>query len=98
MAKRFSGLTPQARAIWAKSDEAQGHGLLAHMLDVAAVVEALLSIEPESTGRWAATAFGLEQAQLAAWIAALAGLHDFGKAIPGFQAKWPEGMTADMEQ
>lgn len=98
MAERFSELTPQARAIWAKSGEAQGHGLLAHMLDVAAVVEVLLSIEPESTGRWAATVFGLEKGQLAAWIAALAGLHDFGKAIPGFQAKWPEGMTADLEQ
>jgi CRISPR-associated endonuclease Cas3-HD len=28
-------------------------------------------------------------------IATLVGLHDFGKSIPGFQAKWPEGQAND---
>lgn len=29
------------------------------------------------------------------WLAALVGLHDFGKAMPGFQRKWPKGQEAD---
>ena len=47
----FSGLDEAGRALWAKSGEAGGHGLLAHLLDVAAVVESLLAIEPPSTRR-----------------------------------------------
>ncbi len=90
----FSGLGEAGRALWAKSGEAGGHGLLAHLLDVAAVVESLLAIEPPSTRRWAARAFGLDLAVCPRWIAALAGLHDFGKAVPGFQAKWTEGQEA----
>lgn len=92
----FSGISEAARVIWAKSDCATGHGLLAHLLDVAAVAESLLQLEPESTRYWAAQQFGLLQpSDVARWVAALAGLHDFGKAIPGFQAKWVEGMQAD---
>lgn len=91
----FSALSAAARGLWAKSGEPSGHGLLAHLLDVAAVVECLLAIEPPSTRQWAASAFGLDPAACPRWIAALAGLHDFGKGIPGFQAKWPQGMQAD---
>ncbi|MFT3803783.1 MAG: CRISPR-associated helicase Cas3' [Burkholderiaceae bacterium] len=91
----FSGLGPASRAVWAKSGDPIGHGLLAHLLDVAAVAETLLGIEPTSTRRWAAAAFGLEEHRVARWVAALAGLHDFGKCIPGFQAKWPDGMSID---
>lgn len=91
----YSNLSDSARRIWAKSGESGGHGLLAHLLDVAAVVETLLVIEPESTRRWAAREFGLEPSQIIRWVAAVAGLHDFGKAIPGFQAKWLEGMQVD---
>lgn len=61
------------------------------MLDVAAVAEALLEAEPPSTLYWAAQAFGLPEPAVTRWLAALVGLHDFGKAIPGFQCKWPEG-------
>lgn len=82
--------------MWAKSGAQGGHGLLAHMLDVAAVVEALLKAEPPSTLQWAAQAFGLPEQATARWLATLAGLHDFGKAIPGFQTKWPEGEQQDM--
>lgn len=92
----FSQLGASARSIWAKSGEKQGHGLLNHLLDVAAVAEAILEHEPASTRRWAARAFGLEESHCVRWIAMLAGLHDFGKAIPGFQAKWSEGMQADL--
>lgn len=87
----FSSLHPHARCIWAKSDDQLGHGLLAHMLDVAAVTEVLLQAEPPSSIDWAAQAFGLPANQLSRWIATWVGLHDFGKAIPGFQCKWPEG-------
>ena len=95
---RFSDVSNSARQVWAKSGEQGGHGLLAHLLDVAAVVETLLSIEPESTRAWAARSLGLEAARVSRWVAAMAGLHDFGKAIPGFQAKWSEGMLADLAQ
>lgn len=92
---RFSDLSGAARRVWAKSGEGYGHGLLAHLLDVAAVAEAILMREPESSRRWAAQALGLPLPRLVRWIAFLAGLHDFGKAIPGFQDKWKEGRQAD---
>ncbi|RYU60563.1 CRISPR-associated helicase Cas3' [Methylolobus aquaticus] len=91
----FDQLPKAARSLWAKSGEVQGHGLLAHMLDVAAVAEALLHRESEKTLEWAAQAFGLPLSSTPRWLAAMAGLHDFGKGIPGFQAKWPEGQTLD---
>lgn len=95
MASKFSELTPIARAIWAKSGYAGGHGLLAHMLDVAAVAETLLEYEPRSTVDHFSRLFGLEASSFACCVAAMVGLHDFGKAIPGFQMKWPEGRHAD---
>ncbi|TBV04966.1 CRISPR-associated helicase Cas3' [Stutzerimonas kirkiae] len=92
--RAFSALSAPAHAIWAKSGDDAGHGLLAHLLDVAAVVETQLELEPGSTSNWAAAALGVEPETVGRWLAALAGLHDFGKAVPGFQAKWPEGMRA----
>lgn len=92
---RFDELSPYVRVIWAKSGENGGHGLLAHMLDVAAVAEALLFRESERTREWAAWQFSLAVANAQRWFAAIVGLHDFGKAIPGFQRKWPEGQLAD---
>ncbi|MBD8525981.1 CRISPR-associated helicase Cas3' [Pseudoxanthomonas sp. CAU 1598] len=92
---RFSQLPTAARVLWAKSGETTGHGLLAHLLDVAAVVETMLEIEPKTSTGWASTRFGLPVDVVTRWLAAIAGLHDFGKAIPGFQAKWPEGMQGD---
>lgn len=70
---------------------------MAHMLDVAAVTETLLEQESPAALSGAAHNFGLDQQDLR-WLAALAGLHDFGKAIPGFQAKWSEGMQLDRAQ
>ncbi|WNL38605.1 CRISPR-associated helicase Cas3' [Halomonas sp. PAMB 3232] len=88
----FSSLSIAARSLWSKSAiEGPGHNLLAHMLDVAAVAETLLELEPQSTLDWAAHAFGLPCESCARWLAAFIGLHDFGKAIPGFAAKWPVG-------
>lgn len=97
MALKFSDLPNATTAIWAKSDQLSGHGLLAHMLDVAAVTEALLSRESTQTQAWAAFSFGLKGMSAPRWFAAIVGLHDFGKAIPGFQHKWPEGQRVDEE-
>lgn len=90
-----SDLPVSCRVIWAKSGEPHGHGLLAHMLDVAAVAEAIVRRESPQTRAWSANAFGLSSEAAPRWLAAICGLHDFGKAIPGFQAKWPDGQQAD---
>lgn len=90
----FSHLPGASRVIWAKSGEV-GHGLLAHLLDVAATAETLLDMEPETSLYQMAVQLGLPLGCSPRWIAAVVGLHDFGKAIPGFQAKWPEGMAMD---
>lgn len=92
---RFSTLSARARVLWAKSGDGFGHGVLAHLLDVAAVAETLLQQEPASSLDWAAQILGLERQHVARWVACLVGLHDFGKAVPGFQDKWPEGRQAD---
>ena len=95
MITHFSQLTPAARCIWAKSDGETGHGLLAHMLDVAAVCETLLALEPHSTIQHIANMLELPVEATPRWVATLVGLHDFGKAIPGFQDKWPDGRKRD---
>lgn len=92
---RFDGMTPAARVVWAKSGEPEGHGLLAHILDVAAVAERLLIRESVATRAWAAGELDIDAAGAARAIAALVGLHDLGKAIAGFQHKWPQGQAAD---
>lgn len=97
MALKFSDLPNATTAIWAKSDQLSGHGLLAHMFDVAAVAEALLRRESAQTQAWAAFSFGLKGVSAPRWFATIVGLHDFGKASPGFQHKWPEGQRADEE-
>ncbi len=93
--RRFSELPATTRALWAKSGVPIGHGLLAHMLDVAAVAEAILDRESAHTRQWAGTNFGIGIDEVPRGLAAICGLHDFGKAIPGFQAKWPEGKQND---
>ena len=93
---KFASLSAGARSIWAKSGDPSGHGLLAHMLDVAAVAERVLALESPRTLAWAADAFGLPQQEAPRWLATMVGLHDLGKAIPGFQHKWPQGREADV--
>jgi len=86
------------RVLWAKSGDAplsaEGHGLLSHLLDVAAVAEVLLERESLTSLEWVARGFGLPVEHCARWLASLAGLHDYGKAIPGFQVKWESGCKA----
>jgi CRISPR-associated endonuclease/helicase Cas3 len=92
---RFDELDEAVRQIWAKSGEDGGHGLLPHILDVAAVAEQILRREPPSTLAWAARMFGRSEHGLIRWLAWLVGQHDVGKATVGFQAKWPQGKIAD---
>jgi len=89
----FSSLSASACSIWSKSapEDGEGHNLLAHLLDVAAVAETLLEREPTSTLDWASRRLSLPRESCGRWVAALTGLHDFGKAIPGFAIKWPVG-------
>ncbi|MCK0506038.1 CRISPR-associated helicase Cas3' [Aromatoleum anaerobium] len=92
---QFSRLSAACRYVWAKSGEGHGHGVLAHMLDVAAVATAILEREAPSTRSWIARNFALPFDSAVRWLATIVGLHDFGKGITGFQAKWPEGRQVD---
>lgn len=92
----FAELPAAVRALWAKSgtgSDAGRHGLLAHMLDVAAVAEVLLERESSRTLAWIGRRFSLLPQSASRWIGTLVGLHDFGKAIPGFQHKWSDGQA-----
>jgi len=90
---KFHELPPSVRDLWAKSGDPQGHSLLGHMIDVAAVAEIILRREPPRMMTWAGSRFGLDAKQANRWCATMAGLHDLGKSIPGFQDKWPEGRS-----
>ncbi len=88
----MTNLSAKAAALWAKSGEdEQGYSLVGHLLDVAAVAHALLEREPPQTLRLYAEDVGLEPGDAKKWIAALAGLHDIGKATPAFQRQWEPG-------
>lgn len=76
--------------LWAKSPPpdsttATGYPLLPHLLDVAAVASALIPSVPCPVALQASEA----------WIAALVGLHDLGKASPGFQSKLGRQVIGD---
>jgi CRISPR-associated endonuclease/helicase Cas3 len=92
-------LSEAARALWAKSPKGgdDWHPLIAHLLDVAACAWAILEREPTSTRALYAADLGLDESQALAWVCALAGLHDLGKASPAFQQKWPEGCNQVQE-
>ncbi len=78
---------------WAKSSENGGHPLIQHMLDVAAVARELLENQTPPALERLGFALSLDCTQTKAWAAALCGLHDLGKATPGFQSKWPPGLA-----
>lgn len=90
--RSWDEVSPLVRSLWAKSGDSGGHGLLAHLLDVAAVAEAVLRREPPAALDPVRAATGLnEPDQAIRWASSLVGLHDLGKATPGFQAKWDAG-------
>ena len=78
-------------ALWAKTSlslEDRWHPLILHLLDVAAVAEALLEREPASSRQRMADVLGLGWAAARPWLLLLVACHDLGKACPGFQCKW----------
>lgn len=75
-------------ALWGKcGDGSAGHHPLGcHLLDVLAVSEVIWTdILPARTRAWVASDLGLDDGTAGRWVAALAGLHDLGKASPAFQ-------------
>lgn len=79
--------------LWAKRrpGETAGtwHSLIGHCLDVMAVAQRLWehSLPPPVRTRMAAS-LGLEEDAAMQWVSLWAGLHDMGKASPGFQGRW----------
>ena len=79
---------PRPESYWAKLDEARGwHPLIAHLADVAAVMECLLH-DPVITSRLAAVCRWdrLDEGTVQVLVH-LAGLHDIGKLNHGFQER-----------
>ncbi len=77
--------------LWAKSNDAGGYSLPLHLLDVAAVGQALARRLPVGARSRVAEDFNCPIADTAPIVGLCAGMHDLGKATPGFQAKWPPG-------
>lgn len=82
-------LTPWV--LWAKwspvkKDPNTYHPLMCHLIDVAMVAEAMWrEVLPEAFKRRLARAMGIDQGAAERWVVFWAGLHDLGKACPGFQ-------------
>lgn len=76
--------------LWAKSGDPP-HSLAGHMLDTAAVVLEVLAREPRTTLLQYARGMGCDEDAVARFLAAVASVHDLGKATPAFQAQWPPG-------
>ncbi len=95
-------------AVWAKTDrgvtlapgEPPWHPLICHMLDVAMVAWRLWRyVLPSATTAQLRQALGVTgSAEAGRWIAFFAGLHDLGKACPGFALRWPEGQARLLAQ
>lgn len=86
------GILRAALYIWGKAEERDAprwHPLVLHMLDVAAVADALLMREPASTRKRLARTLGFETwEQARPWVLLVIACHDLGKSCPGFQCKW----------
>jgi CRISPR-associated endonuclease/helicase Cas3 len=90
-------LSEAARALWAKSDrhkKGHWHPLIGHSLDVAASAWLLLNREPKATQRMLSRELEIPFVAVVPWVAGLIGMHDIGKAIPGFQLQWRKGDQA----
>ncbi|MDY6956277.1 MAG: CRISPR-associated helicase Cas3' [Pseudomonadota bacterium] len=76
--------------LWAKNSPGneRWHPLLLHLLDVAAVADALIEREPDTTRERLAAILGLPWVQARPWLLLLTACHDLGKGCPGFQCKW----------
>jgi CRISPR-associated endonuclease/helicase Cas3 len=90
-----SALDPGVWQLWGKADPARvapgataWHPLLCHLLDVAACAERLLLDVRTDRLRALSSTLGLPDDAALAWARFFVGLHDVGKATPGFQAKY----------
>jgi CRISPR-associated endonuclease/helicase Cas3 len=84
----------RAGLFWAKSGDKEhpdGHPLVAHMLDTAAVAKALLLREPRRTLQHYAADYGLPVEQALDLAAFFCAMHDLGKASAVFQCEWQRG-------
>ncbi len=71
-----------------KAETTQIHLLLYHLLDVAAVAECMCDLAlGQGQKDWLQKLLGLDASSARQQMALLAGLHDIGKAAPGFQKK-----------
>lgn len=88
-------ISSRARALWAKAGGAEERNLWSllyvHMADSAGVARKLWhEWLAESVKHQIANAFGCDDSATAALVTWLAGIHDIGKATPGFQYKVSE--------
>ncbi|MHB0876990.1 MAG: CRISPR-associated helicase Cas3' [Anaerolineae bacterium] len=81
--------------LWGKSDKGEGyHPLLCHMIDVAAVAEALWPVLPDGERLRVGAALRQNDEDAGRTVAFVAGLHDLGKASPAFQERDTPSRTA----
>lgn len=82
---------PSADDLWGKlhpRHPSHYHSLRCHLLDTAVTVEALWDrVFPAATRDLYCTLVAAEPPVVRAWLALLVGLHDLGKATPGFQGR-----------
>ncbi len=84
-------------ALWAKS---QREGMVsfvplrAHMLDVGVAAQIITDRLSDNRRSLLSNGLGIESSELIPFVAAVAALHDIGKASPEFQYQWRDGETA----
>lgn len=89
-----TGAGRPAWALWGKARPGEdaavpAHPLLCHMIDVAAVAEAMLeSLLPRGTLERLLRPLGVPPEDARRWLTLFVALHDLGKASPAFQRKW----------
>ena len=79
--------------LWAKTEKnadavSAWHPLILHMIDVAAVSDAIMEREPNESRDRMAAIFGMNWKLARSWLLFVVACHDLGKACPGFQCKW----------
>lgn len=87
--KRAQSNADLANLFWSKSDPP--HSLLGHTLDAAAVAHEILLREPSTTLEMLSDGLGIAADYAVRFVSFLAGVHDIGKAVPSFQARWKDG-------